>query len=55
MIKKRTFGESEGNINLAESRPDSKRQKIDQYPETENDEWVSHDFEYEDGQDEVLK
>ena len=51
MNKKRTFGESDNFICLEESRPESKRMKTVAYPETENDEWTSHDF---DEQDEVF-
>ena len=45
MIKKRTFGEIDGYISVQESGPESKRQKTVEYPDTENEEWISHDFE----------
>jgi len=53
MSKKRTFGEATDFIQL-DSGANSKRQKVEAapYPETENDEWTSHDF---DGQDEVFQ
>ena len=42
---KRTFGEAH-DFPSKGSRPPSKRNKVDSYPETDHENWVSHDFEH---------